>query len=83
MEACLSEWDFCQSKWGLEEGLRTVGWIQRDVGHFYKYLGRGRGGDGDGVERWGTEEARHEGFHGCGFHIGWAAGGIEGVGVAS
>ena len=67
MEACLSG-SLPLVLLGLEKGVQTVCWVQRDVGHLYEYFAGGGGGDGDGVERWGAEEARHERFHCCGRH---------------
>lgn len=48
--------------------MQTVGWVQGDVGHFYEDLAGSGGGDGNGVERRGAEEARHEDLHCCGCH---------------
>ena len=63
MEACLSGGIFVSLAGVGGHGVQTVGRVQRDVGYFYKDLGPGWGGNGDGVERWGAEKTRHEGFH--------------------
>lgn len=53
---------------GLEEGVRTIGWVQGYVGHFYEDLRGGGSWDGYGVERRGAQEARHQGSHCCDCH---------------